>query len=404
MAGAGLFDVRLDQVALFGNVGCTRFESAQNLDEFAIARTQFKHTYLVGLTDLCEHDGEITEALQARFQHGQRHFFLGDGDVCRHRHAGAPVSFGVGQAGSSDNALSTCSKRQQGLDDGLAFGIAGGGLDLYPLSRREARRILADGVELDPDIGQVGQFDQCAITSDIADVGIARKHHAIERCDYWIRSHALVAFDDDQSLATTYLIPLLDVHRTDDAREARLDIGVAIFIQGNVSDQRYAVVDYSRAGHLYPDAGFLSDRGWNRRAAFVGSVAPVVLSTAVLGAYIDVKRVRLYNRVATCQVVALGLESKLIHFTIQTLEFDRGRDIAGVDWLVVLVDIQSELRRHAGFKDGDLNREVAIAQHPTTVRPSFVFGCRCSAMIFCGFRSLIGAATCGQQGCNNGGK
>src|SRR3546814_4308873 len=73
VAGAGFFDVGLDQEALLGHVVRAWLESPEHLDPLAVASAQFQHPHLIGLTDLREHDGEVAEALQPRFPDRQRH-------------------------------------------------------------------------------------------------------------------------------------------------------------------------------------------------------------------------------------------------------------------------------------------------------------------------------------------
>src|SRR3546814_3075491 len=78
VAGAGFFDVGLDQEALLGHVVRAWLEPPEHFDPLAVASAQLQHPHLVCLTDLREHDSEVAEALQPRFPDRQRHASLGD--------------------------------------------------------------------------------------------------------------------------------------------------------------------------------------------------------------------------------------------------------------------------------------------------------------------------------------
>src|SRR3546814_17484451 len=61
VAGAGFFDVGLDQEALLGHVVRAWLESPEHLDPLAVASAQFQHPHLIGLPDRREHDGKKPE-------------------------------------------------------------------------------------------------------------------------------------------------------------------------------------------------------------------------------------------------------------------------------------------------------------------------------------------------------
>src|SRR5688500_15430463 len=91
-------------------------------------------------------------------------------------------------------------------------------------------------------------------------------------------------------------------------------------------------------------------------------------------AHVHIEGMRFDDRATPHQVVLLRLETKGVDLAIQALERDAGAHARSGKRFVVLVGVEPELRRHAGFEDGDFECEVAITQHAAAVRATLELG------------------------------
>jgi hypothetical protein len=94
----------------------------------------------------------------------------------------------------------------------------------------------------------------------------------------------------------------------------------------------------------------------------------------VNGTDLDVERMRLDHRAAGDQPIAFGSEREPGGFAVQTFDLDHRLQRARRQRLAVAIAVQAELRRHAGFIDGDFERERTVAQQAAVVRAALERG------------------------------
>src|SRR5688500_4060951 len=99
-----------------------------------------------------------------------------------------------------------------------------------------------------------------------------------------------------------------------------------------------------------------------------------MLFARMLSTHFHIEGMRFDDRATPHQVVLLRLETKGVDLAIQALERDAGAHARSGKRFVVLVRVEPELRRHAGFEDGDFECEVAITQHAAAVRATLELG------------------------------
>ena len=96
-------------------------------------------------------------------------------------------------------------------------------------------------------------------------------------------------------------------------------------------------------------------------------------------------------------------EREAIDLAIETVQLDRCLHRARIQRLAALVGVQAVLRRHAVLEDGDLEREVSLAQQSPVVRSAFEFAGRGGRVAaFGGVMPAVGAAGGQQQGEDQG--
>ena len=81
------------------------------------------------------------------------------------------------------------------------------------------------------------------------------------------------------------------------------------------------------------------------------------------------------------QVIFPWQEAEPVYLTIDTLKFNRQGDISGCKWLVPVIGIHTELRRHAAFKDGHLEGKRTLGQQAPAMWAAGRIVLRMSGMI-----------------------
>src|SRR3546814_9169610 len=106
----------------------------------------------------------------------------------------------------------------------------------------------SDLMEFYPDFRQVCDLRQRVVTGEVTKVGVAREHHAIERCGHRIVAHAVVALDHHEGLSATHSIALLHAHGPHGPGKARPDLRMAVVIDRDAAHQAHRVADHRRSG------------------------------------------------------------------------------------------------------------------------------------------------------------
>ena len=109
-----------------------------------------------------------------------------------------------------------------------------------------------------------------------------------------------------------------------------------------------------------------------------------------------IETMRFFHSPATTQKIILRGEGKSIDLAAQPGQFDTQLNILRPDRLVVTIGVDMEFGFGAIFKDGDFNREIAVAQHPTAMGTALFLGLF-RAMLFMIVRGR-GFATPGKPG------
>ena len=203
VAGAGLLDVRLDQEALPDHVTRARFDTAKHLDLVAIPLTQFEHAHFVGVAHLREHDGEVTERAAAGCLDGER--APGAPPKVTRAFTAMPGRHSPCGLGSSARATtlwlvalasgsSRCNLVSTTLPPAPASSRTG-----CPLRSRAAS--VAEGVQVEPELRQIGDLEERLVTGNVAGVRVPCQHNASDRRRDGKAAQAVAALDHGQRLS-----------------------------------------------------------------------------------------------------------------------------------------------------------------------------------------------------------
>ena len=107
---------------------------------------------------------------------------------------------------------------------------------------------------------------------------------------------------------------------------------------------------------------------------------------------------RLEDDAVAAQEIPLPREVEALHTAAEPAEFDGHVDAVRVDGHVVAVGIDAKLRRNAGLEEGDLQREISVAEHPAVVRSALEIICGCMRVAVAAGRGQLRIAAGRQKG------
>ena len=221
VARAGLFDVGFDEETLFRYIGRagsipSRFLSTPaSRSPSSSMRTSYVSSTCAKTTV------KSRKRCNAGRLHRQRNRTLGDSDISAHGHARAPRAVRIGQQRPRDDGLARrIRQREYPLQRGLDGLAAGSGVDSHFLPALQSARIGTKGVQLEPQFRQVSDFKQRLAASHVADVGVARKHDAVDGRGDCEAPEAVAVFNDRERLTGAHGVAELHRDRLHGARES----------------------------------------------------------------------------------------------------------------------------------------------------------------------------------------
>lgn len=131
----------------------------------------------------------------------------------------------------------------------------------------QMRGVGAEHMEVDPQLRQVGDFEQWFVAGQFTERCVARKHDAGERRRDGVIRQAGVALDHGQYLALGDAVAYCDIDPSDRAGEACCDACMAAFDEGQQALDVVGVADCARRSRGHDDAVFAGGVGGDLRSA-----------------------------------------------------------------------------------------------------------------------------------------
>ena len=226
-----------------------------------------------------------------------------------------------------------------------------------------------------------------AATGDRTDVDVLGHDHAGDRRGDRIGLEALARLDAGDDLTPRDAGSEFDVQGHDPARIAGVDLGLALGGDLDTACQRQALTQGRRADPFDRDATGLGGVGCDDRASLIGRIGPAVLLSGMGGGHRHVERVRLGHHARAGQVVVLRREGEAVGLRSRSAEGDGRLHLPRIDRLVLEIGVEAEERFGPVLVNGDLQREIAVAQHTPAMGTALVFagrdlalGLLCSAL------------------------
>ena len=133
------------------------------------------------------------------------------------------------------------------------------------------------------------------------------------------------------------------------------------------------LVNGARTGFRRFDTVSCGDVILNIHPALKIVIGPAIGFALVFGIQCHCKGMGLVDRHVTALVVFLAVKADLVLHVTQAVEHDPNLDLIGTEGLAVQGGPDPEFRRHAIFKNGQLNGKAVLSQHAAIVRPLFHF-------------------------------
>jgi len=123
MRSSCLLYIRFDEIAVLRYVLRTRFETTQHFRPITLRFTEFEHANFIGVLDTLKDDRKVSERLQGRCFHCERHSSGGDLRLCCDECAGQKLSRGILESCARDDGLIVCRLQLEAFD--LSGGACG---------------------------------------------------------------------------------------------------------------------------------------------------------------------------------------------------------------------------------------------------------------------------------------
>lgn len=219
---------------------------------------------------------------------------------------------------------------------------------------------------------RIGDHEQGLAIGNIAHVGVSLRDHSANRRKDRISLKRVAAFDPRQQGAAADTVADVPMHGNHRARILGSNFGTARRIELDTTDDFDGIADLLRPDRLGSNAGRAGGLVGDSDPSLVGRERPPMLLARGSGHDDDVEAVWLDEYAAPAQIVFLRAEGEGRLLAVEPRDHHPRVDLAGIERLPVAEGVEPILGGNAVLENRQLDREVAVAEHPAVVRPTLV--------------------------------